>query len=393
MRWCGAMAMVVVLACGDDTLVEQDASTTDGSDGGSVSSGSVGPDTASSTSTGTESTTGAPGCVATIEFGAFTQLTTVDLSEPQIYDFNGDGTEEIIGRRGEILYLRPDGVELIESPEPIQPSSCIAGEFDGEAGADVLCNISEYRLRLHVGGADEPVVDTLVNDVTSMDARDMDADGIDDLVLGIENGRRVQVWRGRASGEFEQTMSTSWSGLGGAGVFAMLEPPRIDLAVVGDSALHVHVGDGSGAFIASDSVPVYFSDGYVVPVRAGDRDVIQVSWAYSQLESHSGAAFIGRDADGTLLGRSYVLSPNWYSGVPVAGDFDDDGEPELIIGNGDPAGPRIDAACGPGEDMVLCGSTAFEHDRMWSGLLHDPWRLVDTGSDGTWVAPITMTPC
>ncbi|MBC8067971.1 MAG: hypothetical protein IAG13_06520 [Deltaproteobacteria bacterium] len=388
------MTMIVVLACGDDTPAEHDASTSTGGGSETGSSGSVAADTSGSTSTESESSTGAPGCIPTIEIGAFTQLTAVDLSELQIYDFDGDGTEEIIGRRGDVVYLRADGVELIESPEPIQPSSCIAGEFDGEAGADLLCNISDYRLRLHVGGAAGPVVDTLVRDVTSMDARDMDADGIDDLVLGIENGQRVQVWRGRASGEFEQTMSTSWSGFGGAGVFAMLEPPRIDLAVVGEVELHVFAGDGAGAFTALDSVPLSFSDGSAAVVRAGGRDFVQFSYAYTVfVDSYAAAGFVGRAADGVLTGRSYDLSPNWYFGMPVAGDFDDDGEPELIIGNGDPAGSRIDAACGPGEDMVLCGSTAFEHDRTWSGLLHDPWRLVDTGSDGTWVAPITMTPC
>jgi hypothetical protein len=370
----------------------------EGSGGGSSSTAAADTTTVAASSESGGGSTGSPndtggGCVPAFEIGELVPITDSWLGRLQIYDFDVDGVADIVGTYGTIAFQRDDGFDLVPSPEPIEPSWCRAGRFDGDDVPDLVFRISAHRLRLHVGGAADPVVDTLVEDVTGLEPRDMDGDGIDDLVIGIANGERVESWRGTASGVFESTFSTSWPGLAN-GIFAALEPPRVDLAITDTAALHVYVGDGAGGFAAADSLELW-STGLVQSVRLGDRDGLVTSWGWSQLRTNSGVGLVLRDDRGSLAPRVWDQSPRWPVTPPTAGDLDDDGAIELLVAMDDADGIVLEVGCPVGEQFVRCGTRTLDHAPQWLALLPGPVvRVVYTTTDeGTWIAPIAANGC
>lgn len=56
----------------------------------------------------------------------------------------------------------------------------------------------------------------------------------------------------------------------------------------------------------------------------------------------------------------------------------------------------LEVACGTGQEMLRCGATSIEHAADWLALLPGPAGIrlaYSTGQDGTWIAPISVTPC
>jgi hypothetical protein len=387
-------------ACGPSVVDEMpDAQTSSGSTGdsdGASPDGSGGmAESGDTTGDAMGDDCSGPG-ETVVEIGELELLDEIGLGRMQVYDFDADGLSDLVGTAGVIALQRDEGFELTPSPESIESASCRAGRFDGDEVPDLVCR-SGAHLRVYVGGTAEATVDTPLADVTSLEPGDMNGDGIDDLVVGIDNGRRIESWKGTASGVFELTASTSWPGLA-HGTFAALEPPRVDLVVTDTTDVHVLTGDGTGAFTAADSVAAP-SSGFVERVSGLSGDAVLMSWAWTQLETYSGVGLVSHGPGGELVGRAYDLSPRTPLGFPAAGDIGEDGSLEVVTAVENADGVTLEAGC-PCTHFVdgraahvfeKCAAMPLDHAPTALALLPSDsgTRLVlSTAADGTWIASI-----
>lgn len=399
-RAVGLLLSAGLAACGPSVVDEMpegqtsSGSTGDGDRPSAESSGGMpGPDDGSGDAMG-DDCRGAGHTV--VEIGELELLDAVGLGRMQVYDFDVDGLPDLVGTAGVIAMPRDEGFDLRPSPESIESATCRAGRFDGDEVPDLVCRIGEH-LRVFVGGASEATVDTVLPDVTGLEPGDMNGDGIDDLVVHVDNGRRIESWKGTASGVFELTASTSWPGLA-HGTFAALEPPRVDLVVTDTADVHVLTGDGTGTFTAADSVAAP-SSGFVERVSGLSGDAVLMSWAWTQLETHSGVGLVSRGSGGELVGRAYDLSPHTPLGFSAAADIGDDGTLELVTAVENADGVTLEAGCpcthfidGRAEHVFeKCAAMPLDHAPTALALLpgDSGTRLVlSTAADGTWIASI-----
>jgi hypothetical protein len=153
---------------------------------------------------------GGLGAPATVELGSI----NVALKDELLADVTGDGRLDVVVLASSSAYVLaaaagPTGflpaVSFNMVQGTAQPLALTSGDFDADGSVDLaVCNNGAVTVRLNDGAGAFPVKLNLAaqSGARMIAQRDLDGDGLQDLVTGNVNSRSVSVLRGAGAGSF-----------------------------------------------------------------------------------------------------------------------------------------------------------------------------------------------
>ncbi len=281
---------------------------------------------------------------------------------PAIGDFNGDGRPDyaVPANSGSVFILlgKGDGTftngTTITTTSPFEPTSIVVGDFDGDGNQDlaVLSANGAGSVNIYLGHGDGTF--GTANNITAGPANsgsrllavgDFNEDGIQDLVATNAFANNVSVLLGKGDGTFKPYVSypvtTSTTGNQGQAPWNVVVGDldgdgNLDLAVASDNAgsITVLLGNGDGTFqtptyiptgaqqVGSVAIADFDGDGKLdlATTSAGDNAVYVLLNTTSRRNGFS----FGAPTKNTMNGGPYYLT---------IGDFDRDGNPDIISAN------------------------------------------------------------
>ncbi len=280
-------------------------------------------------------------CISAQEFTIIERPSDLNGGTLAIGDLNGDGDDDyVIGRstRRTFLGIRNEleeiNYEILD--EGLWLTSMVIYDFDGDGDNDIICSeLSEDLMIMwrNDGAANFERVDLPYPDYDSIAFADLDEDGTDELILG--HGNRLEI--------FSVSMTTPTS------LAVLSDDPFVN------SPEHIKIFDNNRDGLL-DIVGVFNRDGVLAFHQTGN-----LSFAEESIfkESFNNNIFFPTDLNGDELfdyvvysefnrGASLILSQandeHIKVDIPdldnitkfvVVEDFDQDGEDEIVIGEGD----------------------------------------------------------
>ena len=287
-------------------------------------------------------------------FEFFLEQNTANWAERiAIADFDTDGFPDLVFAhpREEALSLHVGVGDGSFGPAVTQSlpgaESVIADDFDGDGVPDLAITrggeVDRVTLLLGdgTGGFAEPATTLAGNDPRQGVAADFNGDGRLDLA-GVD-AAGIVVLAGDGRGDLAPLSSTP---VGLAPLFvaaaAIDDDGALDLAVLceGSRDVKILLGDGNGSFDVGSVLPLAritpFDELLLTDANEdGHIDLIVSQHERTLVDSGSVRVFLGA-GDGTFVEGDPVLSSSMPGGL-LAGDVDDDGRVDLIVGNRDPS--------------------------------------------------------
>ena len=291
-----------------------------------------------------------------------------------IYDADNDGDNDIVLAEGPsaVSILLNDGqgtLVLDDSISVVASTASVATadlNLDGNADVVALGNGSEsiYGL-LGDGDGHYPAPPTGSPDVAigdrpiALDLGDFNGDGHDDIVTANQDGDSITILTGDGSGQFQWLSEIS---TGDGTLFAAAGDldgdGHLDLATANyfDDQVAILMGDGTGQFAAPAAL-----DAGAGPVELvledldadGDLDLVAAGNRNSVSEF---AVFL--NAGDATFAAAMVSESDFLASTVDVGDLDNDGVPDIVIGNAASAfNNRVDVRLGLGDGTFGPGTT------------------------------------
>ena len=266
-------------------------------------------------------------------------------------DFNGDGKLDLAtvndDTSGAVSILLGNGDGTFQSPLTFPtggylPRSVAVGDFNGDGKLDVAvanyCGTSycgnSGTVAILLGNGDgtfQPAVGYNVGShPASVAVGDFNGDGKLDLAVANLNDDTVSVLLGNGDGTFQGTID--YSSPGGAISVAVGDfngDGKLDLAVGGGNFVGVLLGNGDGSFQAVTNFAVgYQHYGMALADFNGDG---HLDIATANSSGNSVSILLGNGNGSFQPPLNYGVGSNLSV---VAGDFDQGGAPDLIVGTG-----------------------------------------------------------
>jgi len=264
-------------------------------------------------------------------------------------DFNADGRPDVATAKAEdnsvsVLLANEDGTlgAAVEMATPSGPASLAAGDFDGNGTIDLVTANAGGDLSVFAGNGDGTF--RLPRSVPLPDQ----------TPPGYVGEPLDQVPRSVAVGDFDGDGNLDLAATGATTYRVLYEDPNgygSWYQYWTDGYANVLLGDGGGAFAASDSAHV--PGGYMVDELAVD-DVNNDGRADIVTSNYGFATVFTGNGDGTL---GAPVSTAAGFGTPALGDFDADGTPDLVTLVGD--GNQVQFQRGNGDGSFGPAQTTF----------------------------------
>lgn len=325
-----------------------DASTT--SSGPAETSTDTGGTDSSSSSTGTTTSQ----CeVEVVESFSVSGERFGELSVP-----GGDRSPLVLGALGWVLSgsIGTPAVErLIETEAPL-----LVGRF-GPDGGTAFAQVDGQTVA--VRSLDDPAtaVESTVPNSGTWVVGDMDADGLDDLV--VTSGGRIVVWRADGGGAFEELAASEDGQLAqlyGHAPATAWAPPAVLVSddATGAGIVGFEVEDDALAKAYTVAVPLVWWAGGVQPSQKASREILYAAQGGVLIEPKDSQVGFVVGQDGEWLRRRYRFAAGSAT-EPRALDLDRDGTLDAVFATAD--ADRLVGACTDGDfDLVPCLDVALE---------------------------------
>jgi len=276
--------------------------------------------------------TSAPGTNADLEM--------VDFDDDGDLDFYSYGSGNCVAGRnlgnGTFEWAGYQGVTLLNN----QMSEMSVGDVTGEGSPSVVVNDQGGGLFVITTGANgipdaSFALDVLPNP-TNVTVGDLNGDAITDIVCASASSDNIGIYLGQGGQNFTEIIVDAGTTIGSG--YASIELTDIDgdgdndILVGGYTVMYVLRNDGGNAFTSlADVFMGSFCQGSIAGDWDNDGDN-DVAWANN---SSGGVTIQLNNGNGTFPATGNIFySSNGPSQELASGDFDDDGELDLIVANG-----------------------------------------------------------
>ncbi|MBX5480743.1 MAG: putative Ig domain-containing protein [Myxococcaceae bacterium] len=256
-------------------------------------------------------------------------LTTLDYNQDGRMDFAV--THNTAGANHVVVYgQNPNGTfSQLDSASLTSPSDVVSGDFNGDGWPDLavaqpLANQVTVYINDPVFGLNWSPFNFTFFGVRGLEAKDLDADGFDDLVVTESSSNRILAYQGKASG-FSLLTTVSF----GPGA-SPYDVAVADLDSDGDQDIAVALNQSDQVAIVTQGPAGTFSvfnymPAPLDPTRVEITDV--VGNAYPEI--------VVTGSGQTMVMTAQAGSPAWYVGSSaqdaVSLDFDQDGAEDLVV--------------------------------------------------------------
>lgn len=288
-------------------------------------------------------------------------------------DWNSDAWPDLAAvSAGRLYVLRNDGAGGLGSFTEIGSggSFLAAGDVDADGALDLCTDAANGQLAIFLGdgmgGFGAPVYTYPGRMVLSVRFADLDADELDDLLVGASDG--LQVFLGNGDGTFRAGASL----VPGAYV-THIEVGRLDPGTALDvvagalSRIHVLMGRGDGTFESPATVDL---EGFAYGLAASDVNGDGAPDLAATRE-HLDVVVLAGIGDGTFAPpRTYLAEGR--EGLAAA-DMDEDGATDLVTA----------AGLQPAVTILLAGAMAIQPASLPGGALGSPYAAQLSATGGS----------
>jgi len=330
-------------------------------------------------------------------------------------DFNGDGIQDLaVTNTSEntvaIFLGNGDGTFTQSASAPAtgtSPAGVAVGDFNGDGIADLaVANGGEVgdsgSVSILLGNGDGTFTTALASPATadgasSIVVADFNGDGKLDVAVTVPDSENLAVFLGNGDGTFTAAASpaaTSYCTQVAAADFNQDGIPDLVISCTNGGLVQVYLGNGDGTFTIQPAIPGLAFQAVGVAVADFNQDGIPdlaVLNAYTTSEVN---IFLGH-GDGTFTQSGMTPSAGYFPSVVVAGDFNEDGRPDLaVLGNSSPGSfvyltePTETASASASIALPAAGQHLVE--ASYAG--DSPYNASASGATALWgVPPSTST--
>jgi hypothetical protein len=268
-----------------------------------------------------------------------------------VLQFPGDGHKDLLCANAQDLSLllglgdgRFRGATGVATGA-LQPIRVQAADLDGDGDADAVAVAREQAALLFLenrGGRLEsvlalPLEPTLLTDAAGLALADADSDGDVDVLVTVTELGELRLYRNQGGpASFGPLLPSDVHALGTATLGLALgdldDDGRLDVVVgrPADESLQVWLGQGGGAFAPAAPLALEWAPLELLCADLDGDGHLDVA-ATALLDVGQGLALLGGDGRGALrLNSTFPLSSR--AGGLAAGDLDEDGRPDLVVG-------------------------------------------------------------